>query len=391
MNCIIIFRSTVSLDDILPLILELKKADIISSPLFIAWDKPLFKVIKQNHVLYAGIVFIGGELRYLGKFNNRYINQFYNLFVLRDYIFKKILSIEYKTGNRLVSFLAGFNRRVWKGRRIFSMIFNRPFRAAKNHMKYYQVVQGKHKVQEKTIKGYDCILLSHLKEQVEEIQNLNIVSNSPVIQVGFTRGLEEWQVFLNKQMEKYIPDQIKPPYFFFVLNQLGAFLKGEDCPPADELLKESLIVLKEFNKDILTVFKPHYNTDVDGFKKILNDIGYRNYQISYLHPWILIKKAKFTFSYTGSSLLLDACFLGCPSVEYAHYDSRFYRINHGQPRYLDYVDYFIHRDVQQLRKVFQDLIYNNITIKRDPQKIKEDFPILTTQEIKEKFIQFVKI
>jgi len=385
MDCIVLFKSTVTLDDILPLVMELTKQRMIDCPLFVAWDKQLYDVILQNEVLYEGINFVGGKMICLNRYKNRYINQLHNIYILRKYLFKKILSLEYETGNRWVSLFSKFNRKVWKGKRVLSLIFNRPYKPAVSHMSYYRIVMGNSERKKKIVRKYDYVLLSQLKSQYEEIQNISLEIECPEIIVGYTRGMKKWEDFLIEKMRRIIPANIKPPYFFFVLNQLGAFIPGEDCPPGDVLLKESLCILREYNNDILTVFKPHYNTDVKGVKDILGEVGYKNYIISYAHPWILAKKAKFTFSYTGSSILLDAYYNGCPTVEYAHYDSRYAKVNNGKPRYLEWVDYFSHRDPHKLKKIFDELIFNDIEIKRDLKKLKEDFPVLSSYDIREKF------
>jgi hypothetical protein len=135
----------------------------------------------------------------------------------------------------------------------------------------------------------------------------------------------------------------------------------------------------------MTVFKPHNKTDMDKAVAIIESTGYKNYIISYLHPWLLIKNAKFTFSYTPSGISVDAHFLGCTTVEYAHYDSRFYKYIKGQSMYLDSVDFFVHKDTRQLEKVLKELIYNDSKVQREPNKLSDDFPVLSQDEIKETF------
>jgi hypothetical protein len=385
-DSIVIFRTIVTLDDILPLIFELRATGIVSRPIFVAWNRQTFEFIKKNVVLYDGIHELGGRLTCLGKYRNRYLNQLYNLFILRKYLYRRILTIEtWEVGNLWLTLLSRLNRKIWKGRIIKSLIFNRPFRMAKNVQDNYRVLKGLSEVRRRTVKDCDVVLLSHTKEQHEEIYNERLVLDCPLIQVGYTRGLTEWQTFLNRNIDRYLSDKISPQYFFFVLTYMGTWQPGEDCLPADELLRECLLVMKEFNDEILTVFKPHQNTEMDKFQEILDAVGYRNYVISYEHPLVLMKRAKFTFSYTGSSVLIDAYFSGCPTVEYAHYDSRFFEFNQGRPRYLESVDFFIHRDRAKLREVLIDLIRKDIHVERDPKKIGEDFPVMTREEVIEKF------
>jgi hypothetical protein len=88
---------------------------------------------------------------------------------------------------------------------------------------------------------------------------------------------------------------------------------------------------------------------------------------------------------TSSTILIQAYVESCMTVEYAHYYSKFFELNKGQSRYLDAVDYFIHRDKVKLRQVLKKVIYNNIGIQRSSKVLKTDFPILSSKEIERKF------
>ena len=100
---------------------------------------------------------------------------------------------------------------------------------------------------------------------------------------------------------------------------------------------------------------------------------------------MLIKKAKFMLTITSSTILIQAYVESCMTVEYAHYYSKFFELNKGQSRYLDAVDYFIHRDQEKLRQVLKKAIYSNIEIKRSSEVLETDFPVLSSKEIEEKF------
>jgi len=389
MVCIIFIRSIVFLDEVLPLIFELKKAGLASKPLFIANNRQTYEYLRKNIVLYEGIHSIGGRLSYLYRYKNSYMNQIYNIIVLRKYLYKKVISVEtYDIGNLLVSLLMAYNRKILKGKRIRSLLFNRPYEQSVNNVEIYRIVRGepeKKEAKERVLKEYDYIIQSHAKKQWEAIFNQKLFADCPTIRVGYTRGLPEWQRFLDKNTNRFLPKEIKAPYFFFNLTRVGRWLKEEDCIPSNEIFEESLLILKNFNDDIMTVFKPHNVTDMDKAVAIIESTGYKNYIISYSHPCLLIKNAKFAFSYTASSISIEANFLGCPTVEYTHYDSRFFKWNKGRPLFLDSVDFFIHRDPKQLEMVLKKLIYEDIKIQREPHKLRNDFPVLSHDEIREAF------
>jgi len=388
MNCIVLFTTTNYLDDILPLIFEFKKANIISSIVFITTKREWFDYIRQNVVLYDGVKTVGGKLTYLSKYKNFYLNIFYEIFVLRKLYYSKVLTIETKSGiveSKLLSIVLGYNRKYWKGQRILSLLRNLPFKSSGNINKYYWSIMGNPDSKEVTIEGYDAILLTQTQEQYEQCGDMKFITDTRVIQVGYTRAFNEWKQFIGKNINSYFKGEISTPYFFFPLDVVGVWITGEKCASGAVKLKECLAVLKEYNRDILTVFKPHHKTDIKKAQEILDSIGYENYVISYLHPLILMKNAKFTLTYSPSSLLVEAHLNGCTTVEYADYDSRYLEYSRGKPIHLDCVDYFVCRDKQQLRQVIKELVYDGNDVKKKPKEIEEEVPILSSKEIRYKF------
>ncbi len=299
--CYIVFiKNILHLDDILPLILELKKAGMVSQPLFITHNREIYEYLRKNIVLYEGIISIDGRLSCLSRYKNRYINQIYNIIVLRKYLYKKVISIETSAngGSLLISLLVSYNRKVLKGKIIKSLIRNRPVEQGRNMVEYYRIAKGepeKKESEKRVVKGCDYILLSHTKEQFERIFNQNLITDCPIINVGYTRGLPEWYRYLDKNESRYIPGEIKKPFLFFNLSRTGRWITGEDSPPLDQILKECLLVLKKFNDDIMTVFKPHSKTDMDKAIAIIESTGYSNYVFSYSHPWLMIKTRNLLF------------------------------------------------------------------------------------------------
>ena len=392
MDCIVILKSIAYLDDILPLVFELKKIGIVSNPVFVATKKKQYEFIRENVVLCDGISHIGGRLTTLNAYANRYIRNLHNIFVLRKYFYKQVLTIEvHFTRSFWVSVLSVLNRKIWKGKRMGTWFHNKPHSMLHNEAMYVRTIRGNFEIMEVLARGYDAILMSHTKDQYEKFTLVRLITaDAKVIQIQYTRRLNEWINYLESNGDKYLPKELKRPYVFFPLSVIGEHVEGENCISSTDKLKETLLVLKEFNNDILTVFKPHYKTDLEGVKEIIRSIGFRNYIVSYAHPLLLIKHAKFTLTYHSTSMLVEAYLSGCPTVEYAHYDSRYFAYTGGCSRYYEYVDYFIHRDKVELRDVLRKLIYEEVIhVKRDIVKLKKDFPILSNQEINDKFSEIM--
>jgi len=250
---------------------------------------------------------------------------------------------------------------------------------------YFWSILGKPDSKEVTVEGYDAVLLTSIREQYEQGIGVKLITDARIIQVGYTRALKEWEQSIDKNTKKYLKGEISTPYLFFPLDVVGTWILGEKCASGEVKLEECLKVLKDYNDDVLTVFRPHHKTDVKKVRRILDSIGYENYVISYLHPLILIKNAKFTLTYSPSSLLVEAHMNGCTTVEYADYDVRYNRHSYEKPIHFGCVDYFICRDKEHLRQVVDKLVYNGNNVKKKPKEFEEGIPILSSKEIKCRF------
>jgi len=383
---VLLKHKIIQLDNIIPLLMELKKCSLLYGPLFVAPDVYTYEVIKKNVVLFDAIKSMGGELRYVNRFKNRLIRLIHNLFILKDYLYKKVVTFQtFDNLSHVQSFLLFFNKRTLKGKRFYVSFSNLPYKSACIANRKNSTIQCNLDVRTMKFEGFDALLFSFTKEQVEKANRILIASNDRFLRIGYTRGMAEWQKFLANSRYSPLSTEEKTPYIFFVLSLLEHAVIGEDNPPRKVLLEECLLVLKEFCKDIHTVFKPSAVTEMDTFTRLINEVGYKNYTISYDHPICLAKNAKLTMAYTPTGVLYDAYFIGCPTVEYAHYDSRVIEMTGGKSLTGDIVDYFVCRDMNKLRAVLKKLIYNYVKVERNGAKLREYFPVLTNQEIKDIF------
>ncbi len=387
MKTVVFVKTILTLDDIVPLLYQLRTQSLVEPPLVIAWDAQSLKYLNKNVVLMKAIHEMGGEICGINVFRNRWLSQIHNLWVLRKLLISRHLIVEtYPVGNKITRLLTWLNRGLLGGVRIRSILMNRPRRFARNTIAYYEAVREESSRRDSHILGFDYLLLSHPCEIHEEIHGIKIITDAKILNVGYTKGMPAWRKYLDQAALNYLKEGLNVPYFFFPLSAVGlGFISGENSISMAEKLRESLLVLKEYNAKILTVFKPHFKTDMDEFYRILNEVGYRNYTVSYLHPDILCRGAKFTFSYHSTSVFIDSYFIGCPTVEYAHYDTRFLELNKQRPRYLDAIDYFSHRDPVKLHKILNSVLSEQATIVRDHQKLSDDFFTLYPAEIEQVF------
>ncbi len=391
MKTVVFVKTILTLDDIVPLLYQLRIQNFVGPPLIIAWDARSLKYLNMNVVLVRAIHEMGGAIRGVNILRSRWLSQLHNLWVLHKLLISRHLIIEtYPIGNKIIRLLIWLNRKVLDGIRIRSILMNLPRRFARNTIAYYEAIREESPRRESHILGSDYLLLSHPCEIHEEIHGTKIITDAKILNVGYTKGLPAWREYLDQAALNYLYEELKVPYFFFPLSAVGlGFISGENSISMAEKLRESLLVLREYNDKILTVFKPHFKTDMDAFHRILNEVGYRNYIVSYLHPDILCRGAKFTFSYHSTSVFIDSYFIGCPTVEYAHYDTRFLELNKQRPRYLDAIDYFSHRDPVKLQEILNTVLAEKTAIVRDHQKRSDDFFTIDSAEL-ERIFSFLK-
>lgn len=125
---VILKPKLITLDNILPLIFELKATGH-------GWRRMLFvfpsvvdyRIFQRNRFLVDSVKHVGGTTVYLNKGKLRFIN----LWKLRHYLTGKVISAENTVNvGYLISLLANINRRIWKGKRILCYLPNYPIKQA---------------------------------------------------------------------------------------------------------------------------------------------------------------------------------------------------------------------------------------------------------------------
>lgn len=219
---------------------------------------------------------------------------------------------------------------------------------------------------------FDFYLTTLSQQDLKRYHNVNI-DKSRIINVGYVRRLPQWSKFVENEIATYQPIN-QGKYFVFVLSTMGKILSDFQEPEIAELLKESLMELKRFNKHILTIFRPHAITDLERLNKILKEVAYENYIIDYGHPMILAAKAEFMIGNTFSVTMFDAYYQQIPVIEYCSYDRDLFKALENSSLGGKCCDFFIDRDPKLLVKIVSTILDGKIITKRDPRFIKENFP-----------------
>lgn len=371
------------LDNILPLLFELKKAEILTTSIFVAPNKKTFDIIRKNFLLFEGIQRVGGRLTYINRFSSYLLRNLYNLFILRKYFYCKIVSIDTSVNySGATDFLSSFNQKFWGGKRILSQIRNWPaWRDLMCSLGIDMLLGEERKEKILNANVYDYAFLSHSREELYKSSKIFLSPDTLDVNVGYTRGLAEWSKFLEMKVDRFLSDIGNKTYFFYNIGSHGISWPGSKVKTVDIIRQECLLVLKEYNESILTVFKPHPNTKIEEVKDLLADIDYKNYIISYTHPHVLLRNARFLLCHGPSTLHTDAYYMGCPTLEYTHYDPRLLKMTGGESTASYFVDFFINNDAAKLREALEELICGNNKTHRPSKTLNKDFQVFSHEAI----------
>jgi hypothetical protein len=381
--CIIHLKAKmVHLDNLLPLYLELKAHAISDEAILVMPDRSSFEFVKKNEVILDAITASNAQLIFMHKYKSRILNLIRLVWLLRDYLLRSAISIQCSWQHgRAVDFLVGFNRLVWRGRLFLSRLSNlskeieekmRTFAdltasldaakkvtssangAAEAELERRNTVNER-KASAKAANS-DAVLVSYPVSVGDRLWSINFTPDVKPRNIGNPRSFPTWQSYLQEVTSRYLSPTLPRPYFFFVLGTINLPNPDQGNVSDDSTFRLCLSALKDFSKDIHTVFKPHPVTDMDQLKSILEEVGYENYSIVFVHPIILAKNALFSIANYSSTVLADANAGGCPTIDFARYDSRGDRVIENKSLLIDAVDYYIDGDVQKLQKTVKYLL-----------------------------------
>jgi len=215
---------------------------------------------------------------------------------------------------------------------------------------------------------YDYYISSLNRPLLKKIYGIE-VEKEKYHKIGYLKHLPAWSSFVNKEVAS-LQRQRERPYFVYFLSGLHDTTKYLYQP-----LEESLYVLKKYNQQIRTVFKPAFITKMDDFYNLVRKVDYGNYEISYAHPSIISYHAQFALAYIFTTALFNAFVMGKPVVVYTqHADPCHYDILGNQTVGGRACDCTIFQNPDQLDAILESLINNQLKIERDHEFLRENFP-----------------
>jgi hypothetical protein len=354
------------IDNTLPLLIQLIAAGMTRDITLIVTSREFWRILQEEQLIATALkqnqIRIIAPKKGEGIFD-RLVRLAQMAWTLCPALFRKRWLLNFGEGGRAIKLLALWNHLVWGGT---SFMVNLSPLNIETHRHINKVMCrhfGRQPVDIYT-KGYDAVLTSIPKEEYPSQAH----TETPFISLGYGRGFPAWKEFLDQQGRNGFETGIGKHFFFWPLSVLRRSEKHGD--PVDILtsIRETILILKELDYPLQTVFRYHPTTDRKQFLELLKDIGFNNFAISFCHPHQLIRHSRFTFSTVGTSLFCDAWYLGKPVIQYISTAASFVEIDRsGTPIssvYQPVVDEFIAMDRCKFKKVLISLACGDYKLKR---------------------------
>lgn len=320
-------KKLIGIDATLPLLMELKARFARVNIIILFPDEYNLQEIQKNYHIWKALDEITPS-RYCLKHKSRLKRYCTWLWVVFRMLFRKNIIIKQADSmpyhGRFISFIKKFSdtSEIYAHIAGWTIEFHRSvtiaarLRIAKRRNTTEDIVLLKPH-------NYDYFISSLDRAHLADIYKTEIEQHK-FIQIGYHRKLPQWFSFVERQVRlSELHDQ---NYFLYILSGIKGNRWGLDEPDYEELLEETLSVLKKYNASIKTVFKPHIFTDLEDLRILLDKLQYSNYTIDYGHPMVLAANAQFVMNYFFSTTLFDAYYLNTPVVSYSQVDPEYFEL-----------------------------------------------------------------
>ena len=370
---IFIRNKLISCDSILPVAMELYEKTGLRS-VFVTFDMRTYNHVAKNYFLYDSIKKIG-ELKYVGKTNNKYISKLNKLLFLIKLGFRVLLKKTYlihfsHLNKGPLSILARINNQ----KRTF---FSEP--DASGFSKFMFKVDYCRRNYEYNINAETPPPKGSFLHFGQEWLWLNDerVSKIDKYHHPYPRTRSTWINHIientNQYMENHNTDK---EIIFFIITGFCHLDIIRDENTTRRKFKETLSILKNECPNYKILVKPHPISKIEEVSEIIAEFPELDIEISYLHPSLLGYRAKVTISNFYSTAMYDSTIFGTPTIEFTDYCDEALEISGGRSQRPDHVDYFIQNDPEKFVIALKE------SLSQPPKEIKKLPPSKDTDFIK---------
>jgi len=332
----------ITLDTVLPLLLEMKDKHNISSEI-VVFDKLAHDSIDKNIVLRDVVNYIGCELFITKGIKIKILRRMYILLSLVR------LTVGCIRGNKIIHF-GHLNRWPLK---FLALLFNKntyQMQGSAYGFNYSGINRSIKKLKKPSPVGKNIIICAKDIKQTS-FDNVGIEKNK--YRFVETRTRRSWVEYINSKSEYYFsnyhPDvDISNGAIVFILGAIDGYERKY------KLFHSTIEALSHIAGPVPILLKPHAYTEMDTVKKAI--AGLNSFHITYLHPSVLATRAQVFLSNNFSNTLADAHSYGVKTIEYAHYDSDELEITDGGSTDPQFVDYFINNDNNRFIEIMGEIL-----------------------------------
>ena len=378
----------ISLDTILPIILEVKKINHALNINYIIFDFNSYEFIKKNKFLYKVINEVG-NIVCLGRkansyyFNKNNISKFHYkrlnfikhlIIIILPYLFKLI----YKIINTDVIFIHFRALNFWPLKILYYLNRKNTFYSSSDSSGYSD-------------KAYEADMSVH-----EQRANLNLFSTTspkgkkvicfskrwPTLQHPALKNCKKyiiksshsrkcWIDYLKINFDNFIQKEnsiyLKNDYCLLLLGNIGLeasgakFLKHKNSWTT--LIEDILDIIYEICPNLIILIKPHIITDMIILNNILRKRKNIKTVITYLHPALLSIKSKFSIASHYTTAFQSIHDIGGITIEYTNQKEDYQKKLNYQSKRPEYTSYFFNDDEEGFKSLLRDITNDKIKIK----------------------------
>ncbi len=381
MIIVFITNKIITLDTILPILIEAKKCNNQKIVIVVSRKNGL-TVIENNVVLNDAIKKIGFKFLFGGNYGVRWYKRIVGSFQLILLFIAGIFGAKFIHFEALPILPIKILSKFFK-----SKVFYSERDSTKSDVYKLASIQSNKLRNKKYPKGNIPIplggnIISYNKDRLDYLYGDDIYNKRNVYFLGAPRRRKSWIDYIDKVSDYYF-DKFHPNVdtskgiVFIILSYYGDGVHEDELFAQKKLmdnLENTVKVLSSIKGTIPVFMKPHNYTDVNYIKSVLS--GHDGFHITYLHPSILLRKSKFVVSNLYSTIFGDAHSMGIPTVEYAYYPDYIKKDVGDVSMCPRYVDWFVYDDIEKFEKICVMLIKEEFKRKKIINNYEEKDDIL---------------
>ena len=346
---VLVKNKLISLDSIIPILLELKMNHKLSSYIVVS-DENAHNNIQKNIVISEVVSFIGKEIYLKEDKSNSFLTKIKKLpslikLSLLHHLFGwKVIHFGQLNSNKILQFF--FSRK--------EIVYFSQQDIYKHSWSTLPSLKNK-TLQMNSIYGRNIIVFN------KELINQRILrENTNQFYCEPTRISPLWVNFCFEREREYIEKyqnsiSFKKNFIVYVLApliEMPKYIRKNSSLKA--LFIETIDLLKSFECNVL--IKPHPGMGTDFIEETIRNLD--NFQITYLHPTLLSKRANCFISNLYSTTQADAYSLGVPTFEYSKYPDKLIEETNGHSIGHEYITMFT-QDIRDLEAEILRLSHKN--------------------------------